>query len=140
MQAEKTAQREGVDIRTYRIIYEVTADVRAAMEGLLEPETKEVSIGRAEVRDIFRVPKFGAIAGCMVVHGRIERNAFIRLLRNNVIVYEGKISSLRRFKEDVRQVDRGFECGIGLENYQDIKKQDFFEVFIKEKVKRKLEA
>lgn len=140
LQAEKTAQREGVDIRTYRVIYEVMADIRAAMEGLLEPETKEVAIGRAEVREAFKVPKVGIIAGCMVVDGRIERNAFIRLLRDNVIVYEGKISSLRRFKDDVRQVEKGFECGIGIENYHDIKKSDMFEVFIKEKVKRKLET
>jgi len=140
LQAEKTADREGVDIRTYRVIYEVIADIRAAMEGLLEPETKEVAIGRAEVRETFKVPKAGIVAGCMVVDGRIERSAFIRLLRDNVIVYEGRISSLRRFKDDVREVERGYECGIGIENFNDIKKDDIFEVFIKEKVKSKLET
>ncbi|MBD3272213.1 MAG: translation initiation factor IF-2, partial [Elusimicrobia bacterium] len=140
LQAEKLAEKEGVDIRTYRIIYEVVADVRAALEGLLEPETKEVPIGRAEVRNTFKVPKAGIIAGCMVVDGKIERNGFIRLLRDNVIKYEGKIGSLRRFKDDVRQVDKNFECGISLENFQDIKVGDIFEVFIKEKVKRKLDV
>ncbi|MFH1378666.1 MAG: translation initiation factor IF-2 [bacterium] len=140
LQAEKLAEREGVDIRTYRVIYEVVADIRAAMEGLLEPETKEVAIGRAEIRELFKVPKIGTIAGSMVIDGYIERHGFIRLLRNNVIVFEGKISSLKRFKDDVKRVEKGFECGIGIENYQDIKTSDIFEVFIKEKVKRKLES
>ncbi len=133
------AQREEISIKTYRIMYEVLSDIRAAMEGLLEPLEKEVTLGRAEIRAVFRVQQFGAIAGSYVIEGKLQRNAFIRVLRNNAIVFEGKNSSLKRFKEDVREVEKGFECGIAVENFQDLKKGDVLEFYIQEKVARKLE-
>ncbi|OGR83929.1 MAG: translation initiation factor IF-2 [Elusimicrobia bacterium RIFCSPLOWO2_01_FULL_64_13] len=135
--AEELARREGVEIKTYRIIYEVTADIRAAMEGLLEPEEKETVLGRVEVREVFKTPA-GKVAGCMVVRGKIQRTAKARLLRDSKIVFEGPIASLRRFKEDAREVAEGYDCGVALENFQDFQKGDVFEVFIKEKQSRKL--
>ncbi|MFH1258990.1 MAG: translation initiation factor IF-2 [Elusimicrobiota bacterium] len=140
MGVETMAQREGISIKTYRIIYEVLSDIRAAMEGLLEPLDKEVTLGRAEIREVFRVPKFGTIAGSYVIEGKLQRSAFVRVLRNNAIVFEGKNASLKRFKEDVREVEKGFECGIAVENFQDLKKGDVLEFYIQEKVARKLEA
>ncbi len=135
---EKLADQEGVSIRAYRIIYEVIADVKAAMEGLLEPSIKQIVIGKAQVKQIFRTPKAGTIAGSMVLDGKIQRGAKIRVLRDNVIAHEGEISSLRRFKDDVKEVEKGHECGIGIENFSDIKPGDSFEAFIEEKVARKL--
>ena len=136
---DKMADHEGVSIRIYRIIYEVIADVRAAMEGLLEPQLKEVLTGKAVVRQVFKVTKGGTIAGCMVTDGKIQRGSKVRLVRDNVIVYQGNIASLRRFKDDVKEVEKGFECGISLENYSDLKPGDLLEVFIQEKVARTLE-
>jgi translation initiation factor IF-2 len=135
--AEELARREGVEIKTYRIIYEVTADIRAALEGLLEPEEKEVVIGRVEVREVFKTPA-GKVAGCMVVKGKVSRGSKIRLLRDSKIIFEGQIASLRRFKEDVKEVEQGYECGIGLENFNDFNRGDVFEAFVKEKHARKL--
>ncbi|MEI8218846.1 MAG: EF-Tu/IF-2/RF-3 family GTPase, partial [Elusimicrobiota bacterium] len=137
-QVAKIADREGVSIRTYRIIYEIIADVKAAMEGLLDPSTKETVVGKAQVKQAFKVSKVGTISGCMVIDGKILRGGKARLLRDNVIVFEGNISSLRRFKDDAREVEKGFECGIGLENFSDIKTGDIIEVFIQEKIARKL--
>src|SRR4030065_589581 len=134
----EVAEQEGVDIKLYDIIYNVIADVRAAMEGLLEPVDKEVVQGRAEVRELFRVPKVGAIAGRYVTDGKITRTAGLRLLRDGVVVYEGRIASLRRFKDDAKSVQQGFECGIGLEGYSDVKVGDVIEAYVKEQVERKL--
>jgi translation initiation factor IF-2 len=132
------AEQERVDIKLYDIIYNVIADVRAAMEGLLDPIFKEVVQGRAEIREIFRVPKIGAIAGSYVTDGKITRSAGVRLLRDGVVVYEGKIASLRRFKDDVKEVATGFECGIGIEGFNDIRVADVIESYVKERIERKL--
>ena len=135
--AADMADREEVDIRLHSVIYNVTEEIQKGMEGLLEPTFKEVRIGTAEVREVFKVPKIGAIAGCMVLDGRITRagETTARLLRDNVVVHEGKIASLRRFKDDVSEVKSGFECGIGLERFNDIKTGDVIEVFTMERQK-----
>jgi len=134
--AEDIAARERVDIRQHSVIYNVTDEMKKAMTGLLEPTFKEVRIGVAHVRETFKVPKFGTIAGCMVTEGRITRagDTQARLLRDNVVVYEGKIGSLRRFKDDVSEVKTGFECGIGFEKFNDLKVGDVIEVFAMERV------
>jgi translation initiation factor IF-2 len=132
------AERENVDIRYYDVIYNVVKDIRLAMVGLLEPVYEERIIGRADIKEIFRVPKIGAVAGCQVTDGHVERNANVRLLRDDVVVFDGKIASLRRFKEDAKEVQSGYECGIGLENFQDIKPGDIFEVYQLEEVQAEL--
>jgi translation initiation factor IF-2 len=134
--AEEIATREHVDIRQHSVIYNVTDEMKKAMAGLLEPTFKEVRIGVAEVRNTFKVPKYGTIAGCMVTEGRITRagDTQARLLRDNVVVYQGKIGSLRRFKDDASEVKAGFECGIGFERFNDIKIGDVIEVFTMERV------
>jgi translation initiation factor IF-2 len=134
--AEEIATRERVDIRPHSVIYNVTDEMKKAMTGLLEPTFKEVRIGVAEVRNTFKVPKYGTIAGCMVTEGRITRagDTQARLLRDNVVIYEGKIGSLRRFKDDASEVKAGFECGIGFEKFNDIKVGDLIEVFVMERV------
>jgi translation initiation factor IF-2 len=134
--AEDIAAREQVDVRLHSVIYNVTDEVKKAVAGLLEPTFKEVRLGSAEVRETFRVPKFGVVAGCMVTEGRITRSGDTqaRLLRDNVVVYEGKIGSLRRFKDDVSEVKAGFECGIGFERFNDIKMGDLIEVFVMQRV------
>jgi translation initiation factor IF-2 len=137
-EARATAAREGVDIRLYNIIYEAVEDVRAALEGLLQPEEKEVLLGAAEVREIFRVPRVGVIAGCMVTEGIIDRKARVRIVRDGVQVYEGDIGSLKRFKDDVREVREGFECGIGISGFNDLKLGDVIECFRVESVARTL--
>jgi translation initiation factor IF-2 len=136
--ATDAAEREGVDLRLYTIIYDALNDVRDAMEGLLEPTTREKTIGRAEVRQVFSVPSFGVIAGSYVTDGKITRNAAVRLVRDHVVVHTGKVASLRRFKEDAREVQSGYECGIGLENYADVKVGDAIEAFETEQVMRRL--
>lgn len=138
--AQELSHREGVDIRLYRVIYEAEADVKRALEGLLEPEIIENVIGNAEVKELFRVPRIGTIAGSLVQTGVVRVGAPVRVVRDGVIVYEGRISSLRRFKEDVREVQSGLECGIGVENYNDIKVGDTLEVIEVTKVARKLDA
>ncbi len=134
--AAEVADRESVDVRLHSVIYTVTDEIKAAMTGLLEPTLKEQRLGTAEVREIFKVPKIGTIAGCMVTDGRIIRSgdAQARLVRDNVVVFEGKITSLRRFKDDVSEVRSGFECGIGLDRYNDLKVGDHIEVFVIEKI------
>ena len=134
--AQDMAEREEIDIRLHSVIYNVTEEIKKSMAGLLEPTFKEVRIGTADVREVFRVPKVGSIAGCMVTDGRITRagETQARLLRDNVVVFEGKIASLRRFKDDVSEVKSGFECGIGLQNFNDIKLGDVIEVFTMERV------
>ena len=134
--AADVADREKVDVRLHSVIYNVVDEMKNAMSGLLEPTFREVRIGAAQVRETFKVPKFGTIAGCMVTEGRITRSGDTqaRLLRDNVVVYEGKIGSLRRFKDDVSEVKSGFECGIGFEKYNDLKVGDIIEVFVNERV------
>jgi len=138
VKAQAMAEKEGVDIRLYSIIYDAVEDVKKAMEGLLEPTLKEKYLGRAEIREVFSVPKVGNVAGCFVLDGKMQRNAQVRLLRDNVVIYEGKLSSLRRIKDDVKEVASGYECGIGLENFNNIKVGDFIEAFEIEKVAAKL--
>ncbi|HCU67176.1 MAG TPA: translation initiation factor IF-2 [Rheinheimera sp.] len=127
--ARKLVEEEGLDLRYYSIIYELIDEVKAAMTGMLAPEFKQQIIGLAQVRDVFRSPKFGAVAGCMVTEGVVKRNAPIRVLRDNVVIYEGELESLRRFKDDVAEVRNGFECGIGVKNYNDVREGDQIEVF-----------
>ena len=132
--AAEEAEKAGVDIRLHTVIYNVTDEIKKAMEGLLDPTLKEVARGRAEVRNTFKVPKFGIVAGCYVTEGTIPRSSQLRLLRDNRVIYEGKVGSLRRFKDDVSEVKQGFECGIGLDKYQDVKVGDIIEAFQVEKV------
>ena len=136
--ASELADKEGVDIRLHTVIYELTDELKKAMAGLLEPEFREVVTGHAEVRETFKVPRSGTVAGSHVIDGTIGRNAQARLLRDNVVVYEGKIASLRRFKDDVSEVRAGFDCGIGLDKYQDFKPGDVIEAFTKEEVAAEL--
>jgi translation initiation factor IF-2 len=138
-EAGNLALREGVDIRTYTVIYKITEELRAAMLGMLEPEEVEQSLGTAEVRQTFRASRIGTIAGCHVIQGKITRNAKVRLVRDGTIVFEGAIASLKRFKDDVREVDEGMECGIVLENFHDIKEGDLIEAYETKSVKRELE-
>ena len=132
--AQELADQEKVDIRLHSIIYELHDEIKKAMSGLLEPTIKETFLGRAEVRNTFRIPKVGTIAGCVVQEGTIKRDSEVRLLRDNVVMFKGKIGSLRRFKEDVTEVRNGLECGIGSTNYADIKVGDVLEVFVTEKI------
>ena len=136
--AVELAEKEKVDIRLHTVIYEITDEMKKAMLGLLEPTFEEVTRGRAEVREIFKVPRVGTVAGCHVVEGVVPRNAQIRLLRDNVVVFTGRISSLKRFKEDASEVRSGFDCGISLEGYQDLKPGDEIEAFVREEVAQTL--
>lgn len=136
--AKRIFDEEEVDLRYYSVIYDLIDEVKAAMSGMLAPEFKEEIIGLAEVRDVFRSPKFGLIAGCMVTEGTIKRSNPIRVLRENVVIYEGELESLRRFKDDVNEVKQGTECGIGVKNYNDVKEGDQIEVFERVEVKREL--
>ncbi len=132
------ADREKVDVRYYDVIYNVIKDIRLAMTGLLEPTFRDVVIGHATVKELIKVPKIGAIAGCQVTDGHVERNSHVRLLRDDVVVYDGKLASLRRFKDDVKEVQSGYECGISLENFQDVKPNDVFEMYRLEEVEAEL--
>jgi translation initiation factor IF-2 len=136
--AADLAEKEGVDVRLHTVIYNVVDEIKAAMTGLLDPKFQEVFQGRAEVRNTFKVPKAGTIAGCMVIDGIIPRTASVRLLRDNRVIYEGKIASLRHFKNDVSEVRQGFECGIGIEKFQDIKVGDVIEAYKVEELKAAL--
>jgi translation initiation factor IF-2 len=136
--ASRVAEWEKVDVRTYRVIYSAIDDVKAAMEGLLEPDYVEEVLGRVVVRATFKVPNVGVVAGSYVTDGKITRNARVRLLRDNVVIHEGAISSLKRFKDDVREVTQGYECGIGIERFNDIKEGDEIEAYILKAVKRTL--
>jgi translation initiation factor IF-2 len=136
--ADETAKREKVDIRLYSVIYNAIEEVRAALEGILDPLIKEVIHGHAEVRDTFHIPNVGQIAGCYVTDGTIQRGSEVRLIRDSVVVYTGRLSSLRRFKEDVSEVQQSYECGIGIEKFQDVKEGDIIEPFITEEVARTL--
>ncbi len=136
LNAISMAKEENVDIRTYRVIYEAIEDIKAAITGMLEPEYVEDTIGRAEVRATFKVPGIGMVAGIYVQNGKITRNSSIRVLRNDIVVFEGKISSLKRFKDDVKEIATGYEGGLGLENYNDIKEGDALEAYVMKEIKR----
>ena len=142
VRADKTAktllEREGVELRYYSVIYELIDDVKAALTGMLSPEIREEIVGTAEVRDVFRSPRFRQIAGCMVIEGTVHRNKPIRVLRDNVVIYEGELESLRRFKDDVADVRNGTECGIGVRNYNDVRAGDLIEVFDTKEIARSL--
>jgi translation initiation factor IF-2 len=136
--ARRLAEHEGVDLRYYSVIYDVIDDVTAALTGMLSPEMREEIVGVAEVRDVFRSPKFGDIAGCMVIEGTVYRSKRIRVLRADVVVYEGELESLRRFKDDAAEVKNGVECGIGVKNYKDVRPGDKIEVYEVREIARSL--
>jgi translation initiation factor IF-2 len=138
VKARKYAEDEGIDVRLYRVIYEAIDDVKKAMAGLLDPEYKEKYMGRAEVRATFKVPNVGLIAGSYVIDGKLQRNANVRVLRDGVIVYEGRLSSLKRFKDDVREVVENYECGIGIQDFNDVKEGDIIEAYTLEEIPREL--
>jgi len=132
--AQELADKEGVDIRLYSVIYTLTDEIKKAMTGLLDTVKKEVTRGHAEVREIFKVPRVGTVAGCMVTDGVVPRTASARLIRDNRVIFEGKIGSLRRFKDDASEVKSGFECGIGIAGYQDVKVGDVIEAYVVEEM------
>ena len=134
--AREMAENDDVDIRTYQIIYQVLEDVEKAMVGLLKPEFEEMVTGEAEVREVFRVPRVGAVAGCYVRNGTITRGSKVRFLREGVIIWTGTITSLKRFKDDVREVQTGYECGIGLSDFQDLKPGDIIETYEEREIPR----
>jgi translation initiation factor IF-2 len=135
------AEQEQVDVRYYDIIYNLLQDIHAALEGLLEPIVEEKVMGRAEVRQVFSITKVGSVAGCMVLDGKMERNALARVVRQGQVLSEGgKINSLKRFKEDVKEVQAGYECGIGIDRFNDFQAGDIIEAYTQEKVKAQLEA
>jgi translation initiation factor IF-2 len=138
-EAKTLADQEGVDIRTYTVIYKITDELKAAMQGMLAPEEVEESLGMAEVRQLFRASRIGTIAGCHVTQGRITRTARIRVVREGTIVYDGRLASLKRFKDDAREVEEGFECGIVIENFQDVKEGDVLEAYETRQVERELD-
>jgi translation initiation factor IF-2 len=136
--ARKLAETSGVDIRYYNIIYEAVDDVKAALSGMLAPERKEHVLGLVEVRQVFRISKVGTVAGCYVTEGLIRRNARVRVLRDNVVIHDGELESLKRFKDDVREVKAGFECGLSIRSYSDIKVGDQLEAYEVQEVARTL--
>ncbi len=139
LKASQIAEKEGVDIRLYNIIYDAIEDVKKALEGLLEPTLKEKILGRAEVRQLFHVSRLGTIAGCYVLDGMMSRTSEgIRVIRDNIVVYEGKLASLKRFKDDIKEAQTGYECGITIENFNDLKIGDILENYIIEKIAAKL--
>jgi translation initiation factor IF-2 len=140
--AQVLADQEKIEIRKYNIIYDVVDDIRSAMEGMLSPEVREVEIGTVEVRDTFKVPRIGTIAGCMVTSGKVKRNAYARVFREDIQLTSDKvkISSLKRFKDDAKEVAEGFECGIGLENFNELHVGDILEIIETEEIARKLVA
>jgi translation initiation factor IF-2 len=137
--ARDAVKETGVEIRYYSIIYEALDDIKQMMSGLLQPEIKEQIIGTAQVREVFRSSKFGVVAGCLVTEGAVRRNNPIRVLRDNVVIFEGALESLRRFKDDVNEVRAGTECGIGVKNYQDVRVNDQIECFARVEVARTLQ-
>ncbi|MBV8560785.1 MAG: translation initiation factor IF-2, partial [Acidimicrobiia bacterium] len=134
--ARELAESENVEIRTYQVIYQVLEDIEAAMVGMLKPEFEEVVTGDAEVREVFRVPRVGSVAGCYVRNGVITRGSKVRFLREGVVIWTGTISSLKRFKDDVREVQAGYECGIGLSDFQDLKAGDVIETYDEREIPR----
>ncbi len=136
--ARKLAEKEEIQINTYRVIYEAIEDVKAALSGMLDPDIKEVELGQAEIRSIFKVPKVGAVAGCYITEGKFTRAARVRVVRDGVVIHEGNLASLKRFKDDVKEVASGFECGLSIERFNDIKEGDILEAYTFEEVKRAL--
>ena len=136
--ARRLVENEGVDLRYYNVIYDLIDDVKQALSGMLAPEMREEIVGIAEVREVFNSPKFGQVAGCMVTEGTVYRSKPIRVLRDNVVIYEGELESLRRFKDDANEVRNGMECGIGVKNYNDVQVGDQIEVFEVKEVARSL--
>ena len=136
--ARKLAESSGVDIRYYNIIYDAVDEIKAALTGMLSPERKESTLGLVEIRQVFRISKVGAVAGCYVLEGLIRRSSKLRLLRDNVVIHEGELDSLKRFKDDVREVKAGFECGLSLKNFNDIKEGDQLEIYEVVEVARSL--
>ena len=134
--AKDTAARMNVDMRMYRVIYDAINEIEAAMKGMLAPKFKEVELGQAEVRNVFRITGVGMVAGCYVTNGKMQRGAQMRLLRDNIVIYDGAIASLQRFKDSVKEVAQGYECGITFEKFQDIKEGDIIEAFIMEEIER----
>ena len=130
----------GVEIRSYDVIYEAVDEITAALEGMLTPERREAVEGTAEVRETFKITKLGTIAGCYVSEGRIDRKGYARIIRDGIVVYDSEVSSLKRFKDDVKEVREGFECGIGIKNFNDVKVGDFIECYTVEEVARTLSA
>jgi translation initiation factor IF-2 len=137
-QARELAKRDGVEIRYYSIIYEVIDDVKAAMSGMLSPEQREKFLGYAEIRDVFNITKVGKVAGCYVTEGMVKRGASVRLLRDDVVIHDGKLKTLKRFKDEVKEVQSGYECGMAFENYSDIQVGDVIECYEVEEFKRSL--
>jgi translation initiation factor IF-2 len=138
MAARKIAEKEEIDIRLYSIIYNAIEEIKAAMEGMLSPEIKEEIVATIEVRDVFKITKVGSVAGCMVKEGKIKRSTKIRLIRDGIVVYTGELGSLKRFKEDVKEVTTGYECGLNIANYNDIKIGDIIEGYDEVEVKKTL--
>jgi len=138
--AQTLAEREKIEIRKYNIIYDAVDDIRDAMEGMLTPDKKEIVIGQVEVRDTFKVPKIGVIAGCYVTDGKVRRNAMVNVIRDSIKIHTGKITSLKRFKDDAKEVSEGFECGIGIDNFQNIQTGDILEIVDIIEVAKKLKV
>ena len=137
-QSRKLAESLGVDLRYYTIIYDAVDEVKAALSGMLSPEKKEAVIGLVEIRQVFKISRVGTVAGCYVLDGLVRRGSQVRLLRNNVVVWTGELDSLKRFKDDVKEVKSGFECGLSLKNYNDLQEGDQLEVFEIQEVARTL--
>jgi translation initiation factor IF-2 len=137
-EAREAAERAGIEIRYYNIIYDLVDDVKKAMSGLLAPTLRETMLGNAQILEIFNISKVGKIAGCKVTDGTVERGANVRLIRDNVVIHEGKLSQLKRFKDDVREVGTGMECGMAFENYQDMRQGDVIECYRVEQIQRSL--
>ena len=136
--ARERAKRDGVDVRYYSIIYNVVDDIKAALSGMLTPETREKFLGNAEILEVFTISKVGKVAGCRVTEGTVRRGAKVRLIRDNVVIHEGELSTLKRFKDEVREVQSGQECGMAFANYQDMQKGDVIECFEVETIQRVL--
>jgi translation initiation factor IF-2 len=136
--ARALAEKEEIDIRTYSIIYAAIDDIKSAMEGMLSPEMKEEVTGTAEIRETFKISKIGTIAGCMVLTGKIFRNSKVRLIREGVVVFDGELASLKRFKDDVKEVAKGYDCGMQIKNYNDLKLEDTIEAYQEVAVQKKL--
>jgi translation initiation factor IF-2 len=137
-QAQSAAEAEGIEIRYYAVIYDLVDDVRAAMSGMLDPTLRENFLGNAEILEVFNISKVGRIAGCRVSEGKVERGANVRLIRDDVVIHEGKLATLKRFKDEVSEVNAGQECGMGFENYHDLKPGDVIECFTVEEIERTL--
>jgi len=137
-EAREAAERSGIEIRYYNIIYDLVDDVKKAMSGLLAPTLRETMLGNAQILEVFKVSKVGNVAGCRVTDGTVERGANVRLIRDNVVVHEGKLSQLKRFKDDVKEVNAGMECGMAFENYQDMRQGDVIECYRVETIQRSL--